>query len=95
MTSFSASSVIQSTLIFTNHDKPYVVAFDAFDEFKTIDDARCLARILIDFAPDLLNITLFVMSQQVLQLYKVLNVVEITTLHLHEVEESLVKSDIQ
>jgi hypothetical protein len=75
--------------------KPRVIAFDAFDEFKTIEDARRLARVLINFAPNLANIKLFITSRQEPQLYDVLKVVKDTTLRLHEVEESLVKSDIQ
>jgi hypothetical protein len=75
--------------------KPCVIAFDAFDEFKTINDARQLARILIHFALNLPNIKLFITSRQEPQLHEVLKVVRDTTLRLHEVEESLVRSDIQ
>jgi hypothetical protein len=76
-------------------NKPRVIAFDAFDEFKTIHHACHLARILIAFAPNLPNIKVFITSRQEPELHNVLKVVkDTTTLRLHEVEESLVKSDI-
>jgi hypothetical protein len=81
--------------IYPHLDKPCIVGFDAFDEFKSIDDARHLLSILLKFAPNLPNIKFFITSRQEPQLQEVLKAVKETTLRLHEVEASLVKSDIE
>jgi hypothetical protein len=81
--------------IYLHLDKPCVVAFDAFDEFKTIEDARRLLIILLRFAPTLPNIRFFITSRQEPQLQEVLEVAKDNTLLLHEVEESLVRGDIK
>jgi hypothetical protein len=51
--------------------------------------------VLIEFAPNLPNLKFFITSRQEPQLHEVLKVVQDTTLRLHEIEESLVKSDIR
>jgi hypothetical protein len=76
-------------------DKLHIVAVDAFDEFKTIDDARLLLRTFTKSVPDLSKIKFFVTSRLVPQLEEVFRGVNSTSFHLHNVEESLVRNDIE
>jgi hypothetical protein len=80
-----------------NHSlaRPQTVAFDAFDEFKTIDDARHLLTVLTRFAPSVPNIKLFITSRLMPQLDEVFRRVKGTSFYLHNVEESLVRNDIE
>jgi hypothetical protein len=72
-----------------------VLAFDAFDEFKTLEDARLLLRTLTAFAPNLPSIKLFITSRQEPQIEEVFRHVKGTPFYLHNVEESLVRVDIE
>jgi hypothetical protein len=72
-----------------------VLAFDAFDEFKTLDDARLLLTTLTTFAPVLPSIKLFITSRQEPQIEEVFKGVKGTLFHLHNVEQSLVRADIE
>jgi DNA polymerase III delta prime subunit len=76
-------------------NKSCVLAFDAFDEFKTIADARLLLSTLTLSAVDLPNIKFFITSRQVPELEEVFNRAARALFRLHNVEESLVKSDIE
>jgi hypothetical protein len=75
--------------------RPHIVAFDAFDEFKTIDDARHLLTVLTCCVPAVPNIKLFVTSRLMPQLDEVFKRVKGTSFYLHNVEESLVRNDIE
>jgi hypothetical protein len=80
-----------------NHSlaRPHIVAFDAFDEFKTIEDARHLLTVLTRYAPGVPNIKLFITSRLMPQLDEVFRRVDGTSFYLHNVEESLVRNDIE
>jgi hypothetical protein len=72
-----------------------VLAFDAFDEFKTLEDACLLLRTLTAFAPNLPSVKLFITSRQEPQIEEVFKRVKGTPFYLHNVEESLVTGDIK
>jgi hypothetical protein len=72
-----------------------VLAFDAFDEFRTLVDAGRFLTTLTTFAPDLPSIKLFITSRQEPQIEEVFKRVKGTPFYLHNVEESLVRVDIQ
>jgi hypothetical protein len=76
-------------------DVRHVLAFDAFDEFKTLEDARLLLLTLTKFAPNLPSVKLFITSRQEPQIEEVFKCVNGTPFYLHNVEESLVKVDIE
>jgi hypothetical protein len=75
--------------------RPHIVAVDAFDEFKTINDARLLLSTLTKFVPDPSKIKFFITSRLVPQLEEVFGRANSTSFYLHKVEESLVRSDIE
>jgi hypothetical protein len=75
-------------------DKPCVVAFDAFDEFKTVEDACHLLSTLVKVAPRVPNIKFFIASRPILHLVKIFEAQE-SLFILHNVEKSLVSKDIQ
>jgi hypothetical protein len=85
-----------------------VVAFDAFDEFKTIDDACRLLDALTTSAPELPSIKFFITSRDIPQLHeafarlqkvseqqKATRVPQCLSYYLHNVEDSLVRADIE
>jgi hypothetical protein len=72
-----------------------VLAFDAFDEFKSLDDACRLLNTLTTFAPDLPSVKLFITSRQEPQIEEVFKCIEGTPFYLHNVEESMVRVDIE
>jgi molybdopterin-guanine dinucleotide biosynthesis protein len=76
-------------------DARRVLAFDAFNEFKTLEDARLLLLTLTAFAPNLPSVKLFITSQQEPQIEEVFKSVKGTPFYLHNVEESLVRVDIE
>src|ERR1700760_2024089 len=83
-------------------NRPWIVAFDASDEFKTIDDACHFLDTLRRFAPEFqrTNIKFFITSRQEPRLEEVFRRLERTfpgfsPLYLHNIEESLVKDDIK
>jgi hypothetical protein len=78
-----------------NPNKSCILAFDAFDEFKTIAEARLLLSTLTLSAADLPNVKFFITSRQVPELEEVFNRARRTLFYLHNVEKSLVSSDIE
>jgi hypothetical protein len=72
-----------------------VLAFDAFDEFKTLEDAHLLLLTLTTFTPNLPSVKLFITSRQEPQIEEVFKSVKGTPFYLHNVEESLVRVDIE
>jgi hypothetical protein len=74
--------------------RPRIIALDAFDEFKTIDDARTLLTTIAKFAPQSPNIKFFITSRPEPQLEEVLKPVG-ATFYLHDVEQSMVRRDIE
>jgi hypothetical protein len=75
--------------------RPRIIALDAFDEFKTIEDARTLLITLMKFVPAFPKIKFFITSRQEPQLDQVFKHVDGTAFYLHNVEQSLVRSDIE
>jgi hypothetical protein len=89
--------------------RPRIVAFDAFDEFKTNDDARLLLNTLTAFAPKFPNVKFFITSREIPQLQEAfaplqkvseeqkgaVAVPQCFSYYLHKVEDSLVKADIE
>jgi hypothetical protein len=74
--------------------RPRIVVLDAFDAFKTIDDARDLLTTITKFAPESPNIRFFITSRSDPQLEKVLKPVG-AAFYLHDVEQSMVRRDIE
>jgi hypothetical protein len=72
-----------------------ILAFDAFDEFKTLEDAHLLLLTLTKYAPNLPSVKLFITSRQEPQIEEVFKSVKGTPFYLHNVEESLVRVDIE
>jgi hypothetical protein len=78
-------------------EKRHIIALDGFDEFKTIDDARILLTSITNSASKLPNLKFFITSRQEPQLEEVFKRpgVEGITSYLHNIEESMVRGDIE
>jgi hypothetical protein len=74
--------------------RPRIIALDAFDEFRSIVDARTLLKTLMKFVPELPKIKFFITSRQE-PLDQVSKHMDGTAFYLHNVEQSLVRSDIE
>jgi hypothetical protein len=87
--------LIRDPIRFCSDEIARVLAFDAVDEFKTLNDARVLLTTLTTFASDLPNIKLFITSRQEPQIEEVFKCAKGTTFYLHNVEKSRVRVDIE
>jgi hypothetical protein len=94
-TKIQFTHLIRNPIFSCSDEVAYVLALDAFDEFKTLDDARHLLTTLTTFAPVLPSIKLFITSRQEPQIEEVFKRVKGTLFRLHNVEQSLVRADIE